>query len=605
MDFQYLALIEGTGPSRRPAGSTSEDALTEMGLREYLAPGRVRLYVSKQMPVMGLPGGATIVGHLFTRDGILVTDDARWPAFSSQHETRKHIVDNFWGEYLLFQPDPEAENGFSVMRSPSPSGDLPCFYLLDKGVGFITSDVSMPMLLGLYRKEVDWGFIEHCLAYPHRKMARTGMLGVRELLPGCRLWSRDAAVTIGQAWSPWDFVGSERRHSDPHEAAAELRDAVSVAVSALAGMEESILLELSGGLDSSIVGVCLRGSRARVACCTVVPPVRGADERFYAGQIAQALDVELQVAELRFDHARFHFIPPSSLLTPRLGALQYAIADVMGAVCDRHGLAACFSGGGGDAVFHNFSTAAPAVDAYKEHGIRKGIAAIRDLSGLHGCTIWKAGRLAISKLLGASAAPCQADPSFLGPAFTADTPEAHPWFAAPPNALPGDRERIFSLADNQLFRECLPRGPGRRLRMPLLSQPVVEACLKVPSWMWISGARNRAIARLAFEDLLPTDVLNRRSKGTFIAYLGAVYQRNRHHMRDYLVAGELQARGLLDIDALRRYFAASPLPRDQSFTRIFELCMIENWVRHHSAPHVSPLPIVQPHDTPEQLPAFP
>lgn len=582
MDLQYLALIEGTSPWHRPISSITENTLTGMGMRECTAPGTVRLYVYKQTPTIGVPGGGIVVGQLFARDGIPVTDDARWPVFSSQDATRKHIIDNFWGEYLLFQPDAEAENGFCVLRSPSPSGDLPCFYLLKEGAGFITSDVSIPIHLGLYRKEIDWGFVEHCLAYPHQKMARTGLVNVRELLPGCRLELRGTAVTAGLAWSPWDFVKPERRHSSHHDAAAELRNAVSIAVKSLADMEESILLELSGGLDSSIVGVCLRGSCARVMCCTLVPPVRGADERFYATQIAEALGVELLIEELRFGNAQFHFIPPPNLLTPRLGALQYAIADVMGAVCDGHGLATCFSGGGGDAVFYNFNTAAPAVDAYRERGILKGIAAIRDLSGLHECTVWKAARLTLSKLFRAPAMPCKEDRSFLAPAFIADTPETHPWFAAPRNALPGDRERIFSLANNQLFRECLPRGIDRRLRMPLLSQPVVEACLKTPSWMWISGARNRAIARIAFADMLPTDVLNRRSKGTFIAYMGAVYRRNRHRMRAYLLTGDLQARGLLDTDALRGFFATDPLPRDHSFTRIFELCMIENWVRHHS-----------------------
>ena len=126
----------------------------------------------------------------------------------------------------------------------------------------------------------------------------------------------------------------------------------------------------------------------------------------------------------------------------------------------------------------------------------------------------------------------------------------------------------------------MSRGALRDLRMPLLSQPVVEACLSVPAWMWIAGGRNRSVARLAFSDALPREVLDRRSKGDFSQYLGAVWQRQKYRMRDFLMGGELYARGLLDQGPLEEFFLRRLPSRDQSFMRIFELCTIENWVRH-------------------------
>lgn len=98
--------------------------------------------------------------------------------------------------------------------------------------------------------------------------------------------------------------------------------------------------------------------------------------------------------------------------------------------------------------------------------------------------------------------------------------------------------------------------------------------------MWISGGRNRAIARLAFSDQLPSLILNRRSKGTFISYSGAVYRKTKDQMREFLLNDRLQARGLLNADALRSYLDSTLPARDTSFTRVFDLCMIENWVRH-------------------------
>ena len=65
-----------------------------------------------------------------------------------------------------------------------------------------------------------------------------------------------------------------------------------------------------------------------------------------------------------------------------------------------------------------------------------------------------------------------------------------------------------------------------------------------------------------------------------MSYLGAVYQKNKEQMKDFLLTGHLQAHGLLDSDAVRRRIESHLGPRDESFIRIFELCMTENWVRH-------------------------
>src|SRR5690606_19809703 len=116
--------------------------------------------------------------------------------------------------------------------------------------------------------------------------------------------------------------------------------------------------------------------------------------------------------------------------------------------------------------------------------------------------------------------------------------DPHLWLDAPPRALPGDRRRIEQLAGTHSYRHAIWRGPSRELRMPLLSQPVVEACLKAPAWMWIAGGRNRSVARAAFAADLPHPILQRRSKGDFAQYLGAAWQRNKRGMRDFLLEGE-------------------------------------------------------------------
>src|SRR3546814_11427576 len=99
--------------------------------------------------------------------------------------------------------------------------------------------------------------------------------------------------------------------------------------------------------------------------------------------------------------------------------------------------------------------------------------------------------------------------TLLGTSARLPTPERHPWLDAPPNAFIGDQERIGALVGTQGYFDGIARNRHWPMRFHLLSQLVVETCMRVPAWMWIRTGRNRAIARDAFADLLPADILHR------------------------------------------------------------------------------------------------
>jgi asparagine synthase (glutamine-hydrolysing) len=298
--------------------------------------------------------------------------------------------------------------------------------------------------------------------------------------------------------------------------------------------------------------------------------------------VADSLGQQLLPLQVRFDDIRFDYGVPSSSIAPSIGLLQNTINQVWEAAGARYGASSFFSGGGGDSVFCYLKTTAPAVDAFIERGSKAGIAAIRDLSLLHQCTIWKAARLTFKKLFRKPSLDWSRDITLLNPECLALTPDRHSWMDAPAGALPGDREKIHDLIGTQLFRDMTPRGAGRAMHFPLLTQPVMEACLRVPSWMWIRDGRNRAVARDAFADLLPPGIIDRRSKGSYMSYMTAIYARDKWAMREFLGEGRLCANNLLDRPSLREFFKRELAPRDLSFLRIFDLCAAENWVRHQA-----------------------
>lgn len=572
MKGRYILLL-GDSSNSQPL----DEAMRSIGMRCRLQLAWARLFVSLNTSIFELPGVGLIIGHLFNSDGEPIT---HLDFNGTVDDLIQHLLHKTWGEYLLINMANGDGRNFTLLRDPS--GDIPCIYSLENGEGFITSDIALATELGIYHREVNWHAVAHGLAFPYLRTARTALERVSELLPGSTLTCRGHDVFTQTAWSPWHFVSPDVRHTNPRAAAAEVRAAISGVIKTLSAQDERFIVELSGGLDSSIVATCLRESSSRATFCTLVMPIAGTDERPYAELVTDTLGCELLPVEVGFDNIHFQFPVLSSAISPAVGILQQAVNEVWETAANRHGVDSFFSGGGGDTVFCYLKTAAPAADAFKERGAMAGFTAIRDLSALHQCTIWKAGRLTLRKLWRRSPSSWKRDTTFLNLEWVPAVPEHHPWLDSPSHALPGDREKIQDLAGTRIFREATPRGQGRAMRFPLLSQPVMEACLKVPTWMWISGGRNRSIARDAFSDLLPQDILDRRSKGSYSGYMAAVYARNKDGMQQFLEDGELCAHGLLDRSAITAFFAKELAPRDLSFLRIFDLCTAENWVRQQT-----------------------
>lgn len=577
MGYRYIALTNDVAGADGNGHCRLVDKLRNLALEPRGCVRHATLFASRETPTLSLPGGAVLLGDLYDRDGRSVVDTTCFQRISTQRVLRQHLLDHYWGEYLLIQPIDENGNGITFMRDPS--GGIVCAY--SPKWKFVTSDHSIASHLGLYREQIDWEFVSHCLTYPYMKISRTGLADISELLPGCMLKISGKTTHNHLAWSPWDFVSPTERQRDPDAAVRKIQNVTSSVVRALAETDGSLLLELSGGLDSSIIGICLNPAHTRIVVCNATSPLPGGNERHYAKQITDQLGVELLEKLLDFEASSIEFSLPRNSLRPAVSPLARMAARVMDNAAELEGVNSVYSGGGGDTVFCYLKSAAPAADAFLGCGARAGWRAIVDLSKLHRCTVAKAARLTLRKWYMQPKPPCKPVYTLLTRSHPAPPLELHPWLTAPAGTLPGDRERIFELAGNQLFSDVMLRTDHRRVRMPLLSQPVIEACLSVPSWMWISGGRDRAIARSAFSSLLPADILNRRSKGSFMNYTYAMYRRNTETIRNFLLDGRLHSHGLLDSDKLNLFLDSQLPARDQSFMRVFDLCMIENWVRQY------------------------
>ncbi|OHT21640.1 hypothetical protein BHE75_03651 [Sphingomonas haloaromaticamans] len=155
----------------------------------------------------------------------------------------------------------------------------------------------------------------------------------------------------------------------------------------------------------------------------------------------------------------------------------------------------------------------------------------------------------------------------------------HPWLSAAADTLPGKKRHIRLLAKAQSYGEGLARQRNHPLVLPLLSTPIVEACLRIPTWEWINGGRDRAVARRAFSHMLPLEIRDRRSKAGLSSLFSRIFVKNRSHIREVLLDGRLAGAGLLDrveIDVATR---TDIPPTGLHHYRVIELLEAEYWVQ--------------------------
>ena len=315
-------------------------------------------------------------------------------------------------------------------------------------------------------------------------------------------------------------------------------------------------------------------------CVTMVTPDPGADERRYAAAVAARIGAPLMAVPLQV--ADVDIANLTKLRYPRpVGHFLSRIADDLFERASHDlGADSFFGGSGGDYILCYLGTSAPVADVFLAKGFgTEFLRACSNLAALHRSTIWKVARLAYAKARSADRLQPKLSASFLNPDAVPEYHIGHPWLDAPPRSWPAKFQQILGLAASQESNDARERSRLAPARQLLLSQPFVELCLRVPSWMSISQGRNRAVARDAFGDLLPNEVLNRRSKGNFNAYNSLVYLRNRPVIRELVLDGMLVREGIVNKQAIAEHLDGRSNRTDESFGRLIQIACAEAWVQ--------------------------
>lgn len=490
------------------------------------------------------------------------------------------LAEQCWGSFLAIHKG-EGRQNMEIHHSAFSS--LTAYFVELNGVVCIASDARLLFRLTATTPRIDWNQLAQHLLVEDLSFRSTCIEGVQELRCGEVLRFHPAnGWGVEAAWNPWEHAQTSRLLDDPEEACELLRRELLRCISARVDEPGCSVLDLSGGLDSSIIAAVCAKVGARTRAWTFFSERDEGDERSFARAAAQHLDIGL--SEHSFDAMRVEIDRCASphLPSPYARAFVQEIDRVAKAA--EPNATAFINGGGGDAVFCHLQTSAPAADALRHSGASY-LRVVNEVAKSAQCSVWLALRKSLVKATRRSrGVRLRYETDFMLADASGIVPVGElPWPDVPAGILTGKLEHVYGLYMCCRNMNGFGRTPALKGIFPLLSQPLVELCLRIPSWLWVGQGRNRVLARQVAAAWLPEAVAWRVSKGGPGQLLRDTFRINRLLMREMLMDGAMQEHRIVDRAALEGHLGADGYRLPDKTARLLRLCDFEAWASSWSS----------------------
>jgi asparagine synthase (glutamine-hydrolysing) len=584
--------------SRRAADTSIKfSSLPNLWQRIFSAPGLVvftNLSAAPYALAYMLPGEAgVILGRLFPAS-THGSSDMRTPlideaaAFRMVETSGAHLIRRYWGAYVGFMRSADGSYSFAIRDC---SGKIPCYRTSLNGVHICCADLSDLHQSGLVSFTTNWRYLAAFIYVPRLQIRECAFNEVTELLAGDCFEMRRNVVRQFSAWDPATICGPGWI-SDYADARSVMCATAQYCIDSWALPFRSIAVRTSGGLDSSIVLGCLSRSvnPPKIICINEYADDANDDERKYARLAASRAGMRL-VEQLRsptkpaLDPA---LIAAQRTGKPSISSLERANEiDPINQIVNKECAQSVWTGQGGDHLFYQMKTTYGAADHFSHWGFgRNFLGSVRDSAHLARepyYTVFRdAVRLArhrqrwIPPLLSVS------KPCFVNSELIRDDIQEYvstPWARDVQHLPKGKQYQILLLA------ECLNRHrtmPGLELaeeHHPLQSQPLMELCLKIPSYLLQKGGRQRALARDAFGDILPTAIAHREDKGETAWFVREFIRRNELPIREAVLDGVLVRERIVMRSELEPYLMKQQPMRAEQYWALLACLASELFLR--------------------------
>ncbi|MEJ5979140.1 asparagine synthase C-terminal domain-containing protein [Novosphingobium sp. PS1R-30] len=565
--------------------------MAEAGLGlAYSAPA-LQVFTDAPEPLALAGAAGVVLGPLFERQGAMKRVTALDEDVSRRvTETRgQMLIEEYWGDYVALLAVTDVA---TIVRAPF--SDLPGLHASRHGLVLVASDLELLARCGVRTDRPHWDEVAAHLRTGGLRGARTCVEGIEELRWGNRLTVTAAGIRTELCWDPWQFALAPRPETSG-DLADRLRELTLACVKAQVAHLDRVDVMLSGGLDSSILTACLAAVGMRPTCLNLPFGDAIGDERIYARTVARHFGLPIFEIAPELDEVDVALCGSPGLARPIGRSFRQASRLAKQRLAAATGSQDVVDGGGGDSLFCFTQSVAPVADRLRCHGPgRAMLETAGDVARLTGASL---SEVLVRALRRAYLRPpgyrWQLAHEFLSvEAIGRAVAPAHAWLQAPRGGLAGSANHIANLV---VAENLLDIGFGNPAEWsPLIAQPLVEFCLSVPSWHWVENGHNRAVARRAFEKLLPPEIAWRRGKGTPDGFVAAIFEANREKLSELLIGGMLDQASLLDGPAIAAALLPGQAVIGYDYNRILRIADVEAWVRALPSPPPTPLQAPSP-----------
>jgi asparagine synthase (glutamine-hydrolysing) len=510
------------------------------------------------------------------------------------------LMSNTWGHYVAVLRYPATDTTI-VIRSPASR--LPCFQLRHGAVNLFFSNLDDCTSTKIAPLSINWDSITAQVVGGDYLTNETAVEEIVGLEGGESVECAPDGCSRHVYWDPRSFL-EDRSIADFSEATQALRSATDHCVGAFSSAHNHILVQLSGGLDSSIVLSALSRAVHRPCITAVNYYSRGCgDERFYARSMARRANCTIleRPRNVRLDLHRFldcnrTVRPVLNFSAPDVEARNIVIARELGA-------SAIFDGELGDNIFGSQPAPGVLAECIQRYGLGKiFLSSAVDYAMMTKQSVWRTISLARREAQSVASIPdfristemqrhygSEGARSALLASAAADEHYGkiadrflHPWLKQSRRIAPGSHMLLYGLiaVTSASYHSPFAKPGDPPQLSPLVSQPLVELALRIPNHLHCRAAQDRAVARAAFGDVLPTEVLHRGSgKGGPTLWAKDVVENNAEFLREFFLDGILVKHDLVDRKKIEGALSARIVKSTVIVGDIFAKLYIEAWLR--------------------------
>lgn len=496
----------------------------------------------------------------------------------------KVLAEQYWGRYLFITFD---DNGITFYRDPQ---GLSVLYYTQIEDGYLFSTSLAPLVDTLsYQIDFNWTYLTSFIASNHQLTSVTPFKGVYEILPGCSTQlSRGVSPKISQFWDPTALVSTYIE--DETSLQQKIYDTARMNLSSWVYGATKINLQLSGGLDSSSLLGLLResGYQEPIQAVNLYDSVfADADERDYAQDVCDLYQVPVSYIDM---HERLPFgevsiterydRPSSALLDTRAGQAILALEQI-----EKNDERLC--GQGGDHLFLAPPPQEALLDYILGHRLQGIGTVLKDLCAFY--------RMPYLSLLGSSVRKYvsyrrgtlnylphaevsvawmtddfrnMVDSSIFKPIFWESLKKVHP----------GKAQHILAILSSTLYIDRGSLIPGKPIINPLLSQPLVELALSIPTYQSFRKGYDRYQYRKSMDKHLKGKFIWRTSKGGTTGSLIAGARLHFEKLRPLLLEGQFVQRGYIEREKLNYALLELRGGKTDNVWPLLNLFFVEKWL---------------------------